>query len=307
MSSHSISYYHWVPGSTAPQQIYQIPQPTSTNNPAGPIIRAPKPFGNATNNEHTTAPIRNRNLQSAAFKYFDSDPITVLVGPEAQRFVIHENALRSKSRFFEAALSKPWAEARERRVTLPDDDPEVFKLYVQWLYTDRIHCSTPLSSNRNGWDFIDEMDLIIKAYCLGEKLQDVSFKDSLVDSFIALRSLEKDMWLPHLPITKFLWENTPKGSSMRRLVVDYYVWLHAPDATQVKQSDCLEFLQDFVAGLLQYRSNPIFERAPFRQESTCAYHEHGTKACYKQEGADVDQLQSGPGPGDRTLKRMRTE
>ncbi|KAL9095494.1 MAG: hypothetical protein Q9165_002365 [Trypethelium subeluteriae] len=306
MSSHSISYYHWVPGSTAPQQIYQVPQPAS-NNPTIPISRPPKPIENVTYNEHPIAPNKNRNLQSAAFKYFDSDPITVLVGLKAQKFIIHENALRSKSPFFEAALSKPWAEARERRVTLPEDDPEVFKLYVQWLYTDRIHCSTPPGNNSKGWDFIHEMDLIIKAYCLGEKLQDVAFKDSLIDSFIALRSLEKDMWLPHLPITKFLWENTPKGSSMRRLVVDYYVWLHAADATQVKQSDCLEFLQDFVAGLLQHRGNPIFERAPFCKESTCAYHEHGTKACYKQEGVDVDQPRSGPGPGDRTLKRMRTE
>jgi hypothetical protein len=66
-----------------------------------------------------------------------SPTIHVWVGkPDAcmQEFFVHQSLIVARSEFFAKALRGDWKEAHQRKVSLPDDEAEVFRLYLQLLY-----------------------------------------------------------------------------------------------------------------------------------------------------------------------------
>jgi hypothetical protein len=62
--------------------------------------------------------------------------LTVVVGEGdgKREFVVHEELICESSDFFRGAMSGEWKEAGDRVVSLPDDDPDVFALYLQAIY-----------------------------------------------------------------------------------------------------------------------------------------------------------------------------
>ncbi|PSN62379.1 hypothetical protein BS50DRAFT_457197, partial [Corynespora cassiicola Philippines] len=67
--------------------------------------------------------------------------VTILVGQDdkQKQFTVHEDLLRTRSKYFDACLKGnpnvgTWIESEDRVVRLPDDEPEVFALYTQSLY-----------------------------------------------------------------------------------------------------------------------------------------------------------------------------
>jgi len=50
-------------------------------------------------------------------------------------YIVHSEALISRSVFFRKALSGPWKEANERVVRMPDDDIETLELYLHLVIT----------------------------------------------------------------------------------------------------------------------------------------------------------------------------
>ncbi|GAB1310892.1 Kelch repeat and BTB domain-containing protein 7 [Madurella fahalii] len=78
----------------------------------------------------------------ASYSYADdlgTDTVTLLVGPDHQKFVVHKNLLVSQSSFFRGALATNlFREAVEGVMTLETDDPDAFRLLVGWLYRGHI-------------------------------------------------------------------------------------------------------------------------------------------------------------------------
>lgn len=62
--------------------------------------------------------------------------ITVLVaeGNAQKKFVIHQDLICARSDFFRNSMKDGWKESNEGVVELPEDDPQIFGLYVQSLY-----------------------------------------------------------------------------------------------------------------------------------------------------------------------------
>ncbi|KAL9006407.1 MAG: hypothetical protein Q9188_000812 [Gyalolechia gomerana] len=62
--------------------------------------------------------------------------VTVKVGSEgAQRsFIVHTELLNYRSSFFKAATTGNWDEAKTGIINLPADDPQVFEIFLDWLY-----------------------------------------------------------------------------------------------------------------------------------------------------------------------------
>lgn len=62
--------------------------------------------------------------------------IRVVVGEaeETKEFHVHEGIICPRSGFFAKAMTEPWSEADERKVTLSAEEPNVFSLYLQLLY-----------------------------------------------------------------------------------------------------------------------------------------------------------------------------
>ncbi|KAK3054881.1 hypothetical protein LTR09_004039 [Extremus antarcticus] len=78
-----------------------------------------------------------------------TDMATVLVGepndktrPET-KYIIHKDLLTSASPFFAAALNGTFAEGLDQTVRLPEEKPEIFEWFLQWLYTGTLKTPTP--------------------------------------------------------------------------------------------------------------------------------------------------------------------
>lgn len=68
---------------------------------------------------------------------------TVVVGPAQVKFVLHTDLLISTSPFFAAALQGHFAESNSQTVTLPEEKPDIFEWFVQWLYTGSLMVAGP--------------------------------------------------------------------------------------------------------------------------------------------------------------------
>ena len=98
--------------------------------------------------------------------------IEVVVGKEGAAYFLHERILAAGSTFFKAVNDSPFKEGSERKVTLTQDENPVFQLFVQFLYTRTFHTSS--------------MQLLLKAYVLGDKLGAPDFQAHSLDKIYSL-------------------------------------------------------------------------------------------------------------------------
>lgn len=67
-------------------------------------------------------------------RLFSERVVTILVGPHQIKWCLHENLLSGVSDFFKSAFNSGFKESVEGRITMPEDDPHAFELFVRWLY-----------------------------------------------------------------------------------------------------------------------------------------------------------------------------
>lgn len=182
-----------------------------------------------------------------------------------KEFDIHEAMLTSRSSFFKAALSGDWAEAKDRVVKLPQDEPAVFQSYTHFLYTD-ILCVEPKTPAGNDGEY-GERITILKFYVLAEKLQDMKAKRAAIEAMIYYlwdfrRNPTK---FPGLECIRIVYDGTPANSPMRHLLLDFFA-SRADTITFEKDVACpREFLQELVITLFEKRQKPADLRAMFKE------------------------------------------
>lgn len=64
--------------------------------------------------------------------------VAVFVGPKEEAFVVYKDLFSAKSKFFEAACSQRWKEGMEKTIRIPEAEPEVFRAYVAWVYSNDV-------------------------------------------------------------------------------------------------------------------------------------------------------------------------
>lgn len=186
--------------------------------------------------------------------------VAIVVGENATVIHAHESVIRSKSPFFAAALSKNWKEGSELRVRLPEDQPEIVKLYVQWLYSRKIFINWTTEIDKwDGNQSLPEYFTLAHLYVLGEKCCDVMFKNAVVDAFLRRmgKKIGKSRWYPIGKVADIVYNGTPSISRLRKLMVDAHVrcgygnWVGAPSEDQNK-----EFLVDLVHAMYTKLKEP---------------------------------------------------
>ncbi|KAI4248511.1 MAG: hypothetical protein L6R40_001073 [Gallowayella cf. fulva] len=71
--------------------------------------------------------------------FFPFDQIvTVLVGPDRERFSIHKRLI-CQYPFFKTAYDGGFRESADSVVELPEHDPAIFRFFVYWLYTGKLY------------------------------------------------------------------------------------------------------------------------------------------------------------------------
>ncbi|KAF2768003.1 hypothetical protein EJ03DRAFT_253755, partial [Teratosphaeria nubilosa] len=133
---------------------------------------------------------------------------------------VHEQLLIAHSAFFEAALHRDWKEGQQRVISLPLDEPEAFHIYVRYMYTGSLHLDDIQANELNM--------MLCQLYCLGERLLDSTFQDTVLDALVtASRVRDPATGRRSVPLksdkVNLIYDGTPLGSPMRKLLVDMAV------------------------------------------------------------------------------------
>ena len=176
-------------------------------------------------------------------------------------------------------MKMKWTGDNDRILELPDDEPENIKVYVTWLYSNRIFTKPEGEVNEESGGGIDGL---IDAYIFGDKIQDSDFKDAIIDALIEINKETKTYFTDACQI----WESTPPGALIRRYMVDTFVWKGDEDWLEDSIAPHLnqEFLVELGRALYKRTKSPTDYTGvtPFVRDS-CLYHEHTSKGepCYK--------------------------
>ncbi|PQE18803.1 BTB POZ protein [Rutstroemia sp. NJR-2017a WRK4] len=80
-----------------------------------------------------------------------SSIITIVVGREQRLFAAHEDVL-CLSPFFQAACRNQYMETTNKRITLPDEEPEIFSSILEYLYKGDYYPRLIQNKRRNTWE-----------------------------------------------------------------------------------------------------------------------------------------------------------
>ncbi|EMD01280.1 hypothetical protein BAUCODRAFT_204625 [Baudoinia panamericana UAMH 10762] len=236
---------------------------------------------------------------------YHGEPVKLLVGAEPVIFYVHEEVLTRSSIFLRTALKDKWEEGQSRQIKVPAEDPVVFHDYVHWLYHAKIHCPSV--------DAETCYSPMLLLYILADNLLDTACQDRVVDALLLhMRDKAPDpgdpgasptRWFPIGFDVDLVYENTPKGSFLRRLMLDTHLyqgtsnWIRNPELASLN----VESLADLSAGLLDkvYRvhAGAVLDKPEqFDAQSPCVYHKHGAD---KRCGADKQVAEKGKDAPDQ--------
>ena len=155
--------------------------------------------------------------------------------PDTEEFTAHETFLISRSEFFRRAMNGNWQEADTRIISFPDDEPDTFALYLNHLYTGQLPIATETDEELKKLTADDFSNFVTKQYhsvlrvfVLGEKLQDLSTKNAMMEAALATTKLtgRNGKWqVPTVQTVNMVYNGTPSSSLARCLLVDLWTAL----------------------------------------------------------------------------------
>jgi hypothetical protein len=80
--------------------------------------------------------------------------VTLTIGREGRLFAAHEDVLR-QAPFFEAACREHLSDAQSKRISLPEEEPEVFSAVLEYLYKGDYYPRLIHNRHRNSWELED--------------------------------------------------------------------------------------------------------------------------------------------------------
>ena len=209
-------------------------------------------------------------------RYDYEESITVLVGEEKKKYVIHKNIVCQSSPFFDAAVKGQWKEAAEMVVRMPETKPEIFSAYVGWLYTGNLDVkATPDTKYTKAMEPADVEAIqfkLVDAYRLGDYVQDPTFRNAVVDDWKTLTESTEQLF--SVAVINRLWNLVGHDSKLTSMITDYY----AADCTTAVFDEVAERLpHSLVVRIarrgIEERAMDFNQRKP-RNRPRCCYHDH---------------------------------
>ena len=211
------------------------------------------------------------------FTKFQNNPIVALnVGPDKLTFHVHEELLFKYSPVFKAAFSGECRESSERCMALPEDDPETVERFMQWLYSKSLGLTKGVSLET--WD--ERHWQLVRLNTFADKFDVDLLKNSIIDEMF-MGSNQLDSCLPDPPMIEYIYENTTAKSSLRKLIVEIYVWQIDYDwYTRSDSRAALDVIPTFVTDLAIAMSRRVQDpslESPFDSDPS-SYYEYRSKA-----------------------------
>lgn len=136
---------------------------------------------------------------------------------------------------------------------LPEDDVDTFELFIQWLYKQRYELpEAPLEPtvDKTCWSYLEWP---VKLLVLSEKYHISKLKLNVIEALLAYINM-KDEFCPHVPpqpCVEYAYNNTNRGSGIRRLLADWYAQsLNSEWFTDQGTRDWLIDIPEFAIDLL---------------------------------------------------------
>ncbi|QSZ35251.1 hypothetical protein DSL72_008120 [Monilinia vaccinii-corymbosi] len=131
--------------------------------------------------------------------------VTIIVGEEKRKFVVHQQLICGSVWYFDVAFSTSrFREGQEKRMEMPEDDPEAFELFTHWLYRG----SVPRPFDADGFDHL------VSLYVFAEKLCINEVADKTIDAIISGDySMQPEMTPKRV---ERIWLNTLPTSPLRK-------------------------------------------------------------------------------------------
>lgn len=129
-------------------------------------------------------------------RYTPDDLVTLLVGPEEQKFVVYGHLIVMSSEFFKAALKKEWIEGQTRTVKLPEESPKTMACYLDFVYgkgllSDAFDSYSSLVSTDELTDR-NVYEEIVDLYLLGERNLDDRTRNAVLRELTRFFSFRND-------------------------------------------------------------------------------------------------------------------
>jgi hypothetical protein len=122
------------------------------------------------------------------------------------------------SPFLEAACLRDFKERRENRIQLPDDDPIVFALFVEWMYYGEYNIAPLLLPVDIG---NDRISVHAKCWVLGDKLLCTEFKNHAMSRLYAQHNADIFSRAISTLDVQYACDNSAEDSKLRKLYVDF--------------------------------------------------------------------------------------
>lgn len=165
----------------------------------------------------------------------------IFVGDDPEPYTVHHDLITASSEFFNRALNGQFKE-KDGDVKLPEQKTGTFGTYHKWLYTDKLEldASAPV------------YDVVLELYFLGDQIQDERLQNSVIDFIIKSVSVKGRYPLSSRQVT-LVFDNTPKNSSLRKLVIDF--WACRATCAWYQLEDCQgedgQYPSEFLYGVLK--------------------------------------------------------
>ncbi|KAI5197688.1 hypothetical protein E4T38_07876 [Aureobasidium subglaciale] len=133
------------------------------------------------------------------------DMVDIYVGPENNKWTLHEKLLCYRSKFFRNIFYSK--ENKNRQFGLPDEEDEPFRLFVGWLYS--AHTPTPKEEK--------DLTVLLDLYLMAEKWE---IRDLTLEVLKSVRNWYKESnTYPALRRVQYIYANTDLESPMRQLLI----------------------------------------------------------------------------------------
>jgi hypothetical protein len=155
------------------------------------------------------------------FDFNQEDLVTLLVGPEQKKMVVHGTYLARDPEFFQAALKKEWIEGQIRIISLPEQSPEVMAHYMNYTYS-KILFSKGMPCREKS-DFDQLFPSLTTLYVYGERFINLTIQRTVMEELFRLVEVKDtcgDTWGPSKDEVNIIYRGTPEKSPARRFMID---------------------------------------------------------------------------------------
>ncbi|KAI4681853.1 uncharacterized protein J4E84_007450 [Alternaria hordeiaustralica] len=204
----------------------------------------------------------------------------IIVGPKAKRFTVQLNRIVYYSPFFLAALTGPFKEAKDKVVTLPDTEANIFELFVHWLYHQRFPTqgdSPRLLALYSGGDRYPyfESARLMRLYVFSDKYNIPKLNRDCLDALFEHVGDSDGYKLPDLNDVAYAVKNLNDEDPLLRMIVDGFCYYGNSVCWETDQIQKLPL--PFIARLMRHMSDfRDYGMEDVKEPELCDYHGHAS-------------------------------